>query len=54
MTPTDTRPSDIYLQTHRRLVARERDRILAMHRANFAAHQFAAEIERHQDKEFYS
>jgi hypothetical protein len=44
---TDTRPlSDFYREDHRRLVAREADRILAAHRANFAASQLTAEAER--------
>ena len=40
MTLTDTRPlSDFYREDHRRLAARERDRIIAAHRASYAAHQ---------------
>jgi hypothetical protein len=46
MIPTDARPSDIYSQTHRRLAAREADRIMALHRASYAAHQIIVAAER--------
>lgn len=47
MITTDTRPlSDFYREDHRRLVARERDRIIAAHRANYAAHQIITAAER--------
>ena len=40
MNTTHTRPlSDFYREDQRRLAARATDRILALHRANYAAHQ---------------
>jgi hypothetical protein len=46
----DDRPlSELFREDHRHIAAREADRILAMHRANFAAHQLIAKKARHQD-----
>lgn len=43
----DTRPlSDFYREDHRRLAAREADRIIAVHRASYAAHQLFIAAER--------
>lgn len=47
MNTSDTRPlSDFYREDHRRLAARERDRIIAAHRAHYAAHQLITAAER--------
>jgi hypothetical protein len=47
MSLAETRPlSDLYREDQRRLAAREFDRIIALHRANFTAHQLIVAAER--------